>query len=503
MTPCSVCSWRWPPGAIGAGARSLARRAGRWPAPPLAVELEAATLPAAGFATALGRLETAVARDRASIGGGRAQVGGARAAIDASASVVVVVDGTARCGSATSPPRRSSAVRHGDALVDAAVGELLERRRAGRAVSARVELFGPPLAHLRRSARTRRCGRRGQRHGAVALIEECTERRRLDQVRRDFVANISHELRTPVGPWPAGRDHRGRGRPGGGRPAVGAHGARRPTGGRHHRGPARAEPHRVRREASASEPVAVERVVAEAVERVRHAGRAARHQHRHAEPERPAGVIGDRRQLVSAVVNLVDNAREVTPTPARWSRSARRDGDAVAHRRSSTTASASRPATSTGSSSASTGSTGPAAAAPAAPAWGWRSSATWPPTTAARCACPVGGRARRPRFTLRAAGRARPADRRRGRPDDGGRERAMTHRVGGRGRGGLRRRPRRRAATRGLPRSQVARDGAEALDLFDAVAARPRAARRDAAQGVGHRRVPRAAQALARCRSSW
>jgi two-component system sensor histidine kinase SenX3 len=35
--------------------------------------------------------------------------------------------------------------------------------------------------------------------GALALIEESTERRRLDQVRRDFVANISHELRTPVG----------------------------------------------------------------------------------------------------------------------------------------------------------------------------------------------------------------------------------------------------------------------------------------------------------------
>ena len=33
----------------------------------------------------------------------------------------------------------------------------------------------------------------------LALVEENTERRRLDQIRRDFVANISHELRTPVG----------------------------------------------------------------------------------------------------------------------------------------------------------------------------------------------------------------------------------------------------------------------------------------------------------------
>jgi len=35
--------------------------------------------------------------------------------------------------------------------------------------------------------------------GAVATIEDVTERARLDAVRTDFVANISHELKTPVG----------------------------------------------------------------------------------------------------------------------------------------------------------------------------------------------------------------------------------------------------------------------------------------------------------------
>lgn len=34
---------------------------------------------------------------------------------------------------------------------------------------------------------------------ALVLIEDLTEERRLDKVRRDFVANISHELKTPVG----------------------------------------------------------------------------------------------------------------------------------------------------------------------------------------------------------------------------------------------------------------------------------------------------------------
>ena len=35
--------------------------------------------------------------------------------------------------------------------------------------------------------------------GAVAVIEDISERRRLEAVRRDFVANVSHELKTPVG----------------------------------------------------------------------------------------------------------------------------------------------------------------------------------------------------------------------------------------------------------------------------------------------------------------
>jgi two-component system phosphate regulon sensor histidine kinase PhoR len=41
-------------------------------------------------------------------------------------------------------------------------------------------------------------GAEGAPPGAVLTFHDVTERRRLDQVRRDFVANASHELRTPL-----------------------------------------------------------------------------------------------------------------------------------------------------------------------------------------------------------------------------------------------------------------------------------------------------------------
>jgi two-component system phosphate regulon sensor histidine kinase PhoR len=38
----------------------------------------------------------------------------------------------------------------------------------------------------------------GEGIGAVVVLNEVTELRRLEQVRRDFVSNVSHELKTPV-----------------------------------------------------------------------------------------------------------------------------------------------------------------------------------------------------------------------------------------------------------------------------------------------------------------
>src|SRR5690606_28277731 len=39
---------------------------------------------------------------------------------------------------------------------------------------------------------------RNQVRGAVTVLRDVTEERRLDKLRKDFVANVSHELRTPL-----------------------------------------------------------------------------------------------------------------------------------------------------------------------------------------------------------------------------------------------------------------------------------------------------------------
>ncbi|MGH9153298.1 MAG: ATP-binding protein, partial [Acidimicrobiales bacterium] len=82
--------------------------------------------------------------------------------------------------------------RASDAIVSRALAELLASAAAGEAVSRPLELYGPPRRTLSIAAVPLEGG------SAAVVVEDVSERRRLEAVRRDFVANVSHELKTPV-----------------------------------------------------------------------------------------------------------------------------------------------------------------------------------------------------------------------------------------------------------------------------------------------------------------
>jgi two-component system sensor histidine kinase SenX3 len=196
--------------------------------------------------------------------------------------------------------------RHGDALAAQAVTELLENAWQDGTAERTLDLYGPPRQTLTVRTRLVDDGRRPL--GVIAIIEDVSERRRLEEIRRDFVANVSHELKTPIG-------------------ALGllaetltvepdrAVAQRLAT--RIHN-----ESFRVSRiiddlldlsrieseEAPPREPIYVNLVMAEAVERVRSAAEQRRITIVLDEPDPPVYVLGDRRQLVSAIHSLLENA---------------------------------------------------------------------------------------------------------------------------------------------------------------------------------------------------
>lgn len=85
-------------------------------------------------------------------------------------------------------------LRHIDVLVDEAAERIIKKsRETGSVVRETLELFGPPPRTLVIEAMPLEGSK------SIAIIEDISERTRIDAVRTDFVANISHELKTPVG----------------------------------------------------------------------------------------------------------------------------------------------------------------------------------------------------------------------------------------------------------------------------------------------------------------
>ncbi len=88
---------------------------------------------------------------------------------------------------------RTLAGTHAGVLLDSALERHLAAADTETVSEEILELYGPPKMVLVVRAAALDGG------GTFAFIEDISERRRLDAIRTDFVANISHELKTPVG----------------------------------------------------------------------------------------------------------------------------------------------------------------------------------------------------------------------------------------------------------------------------------------------------------------
>ncbi len=81
-----------------------------------------------------------------------------------------------------------------EALRDYELSSVLQRCLAQGTQQSGTAEVGPSRRLLRIVA----APLRGERVGALALLQDLTEVRRAETVRRDFIANVSHELRTPL-----------------------------------------------------------------------------------------------------------------------------------------------------------------------------------------------------------------------------------------------------------------------------------------------------------------
>ncbi len=109
----------------------------------------------------------------------------------------VVVDAEGHEVFRNAAAERYREARHADAVAAGAISELLELARSGEACERELQLFGPPRAVLQLQAIPLVDGQ-GSLGGAV-VVYDVSEIHRVDSVRRDFVANVSHELKTPIG----------------------------------------------------------------------------------------------------------------------------------------------------------------------------------------------------------------------------------------------------------------------------------------------------------------
>jgi two-component system sensor histidine kinase SenX3 len=134
-----------------------------------------------------------LAAARAEVTALRAQIDRMEGALDGLPTGVVLVDVNGRAVFRNRAAATLGGTPHGDVLLRTAVEQHARVAIAGTASGCVVELFGRPRRVINVEAHSLRAG------GAIVALDDISERARLDRVRTDFVANISHELKTPVG----------------------------------------------------------------------------------------------------------------------------------------------------------------------------------------------------------------------------------------------------------------------------------------------------------------
>jgi two-component system sensor histidine kinase SenX3 len=268
------------------------------------------TVPSTGVDEAVDRLVAVIDRHFAKQAATRVTADRLVGALDVIPQGIVLADAEGKVVFRNRTAAGYLAARHGDALVGSLITELIASAVAGETATRTIELFGPPRRSLQlRSVPLDADGDAAEgQHGAFLVVEDISERQRLEAVRRDFVANISHELKTPVGAL--------------GLLAETLSGEDDPEVSRRLALRMQTEAFRVAStiedllqlsqieatELPTREVVTVEAVIGEAVDRTRPAAELRDVKTVVDELPRRLSVVGDRRQLVSAVANLCDNA---------------------------------------------------------------------------------------------------------------------------------------------------------------------------------------------------
>ena len=245
-----------------------------------------------------------------------------RELVDQLRTAIVLADGAGHVSLRNSAAERLR-TSHSGYLIEEAIERHLERAMSGLESEETLEFFGPPKQVVVVHTSPLPGG------GAVALADDISERRRLDAMRTDFIANISHELKTPVGAMAVLADA--------------LSGEDDPETVQRLVGRMVFEAERAARtiddllQLTEIElgtlfdrvPLDAVAILRASADRVRHSAKERAVAVHLAESPRPVTVMGDPRQLASAVGNLVENAVKYSDVGGRVDLAAALDGDSV------------------------------------------------------------------------------------------------------------------------------------------------------------------------------